>query len=309
MFQYLSERQVKEVLLEREDMKISGRRYLTEEELAMAPRDLQSHLGLGRASAWKARKQGWFCPNHHNSKKNQGKRRDVRAELEPLVRLLEPGEKVVLSALEMALTQKGLCRRYKIGKEKARKALIDGFFIVNGSPTFKGPEKWRPATPANYDPKRKFFRVNLATEELNLPANKLVELYSFWGMSLHQAKDAKVSGYFCPNVAIPFEPQVDEVLFESLLSEVLVDAKKGVTIALRKYFGGVWKVKMKGYDQDDLLSEALEHLRQRSGYPEFAVKKWRIATAKFGVLAFLGREARRRKREATTVDQMEGRFE
>jgi hypothetical protein len=286
----------------------ASRRLLSEEERKKSTKEIQKLFGLSRASAWRAKKQGWFCPGYRTTGDKRTKTKKVLEVLPPVKKEFLPGEKVELSELELQLSQNALATRYSIGKERASTALKNGFFIVAGEVRYNGPEGWQTGSPRNYNPINRWFRVNLATEELNYQPEKLLKLYAFWGMSLHQARDAKKCGYFCPNANASFEEKVDLELWRTLGSEVIEDAKVGVARALRKYFGSGWKAKLKGFTEDDLVSEATEHLRKRSGYPEFVKKSWRISSAKFGVLAFLGKEARRRKKEATTVDEIEGRF-
>lgn len=290
------------------------RHYLSEEEKLMTNKQLMDLLKCSRPSAWRAKKQGFFCIGYPSSKKAKSVQTEAEKALPKLSKLPARGELVVLNQLEQKLSKSALARRYRIGTDLAGVALQEGSFRIpmkggRRRDKIEGPKNWKPPKKCNYDPSSRYFRVNLATEELSYTEGKLMDLYSFWGLSWRQAKEAKACGYFCPNVAVPFEPKVDEGAFRAIADRLLPEIKRGVSQALKRYFGSGWNVKIKGYNQDDLESAAIAHLHDRSGFPEFAEEKWRVSVAKFGVLGFLSTEARRRKKEGTTVDEMEGRFE
>lgn len=136
----------------------------------------------------------------------------------------------------------------------------------------------------------------------------LVVLYAAFGLSSEMASKARKRGYFCPNGGKIVEPCVDAAAFAAIEESVLEECRQGARRALRKFFGDSWHTKLRAYTFDDVAAAAVEHLRNRSGRPEFSAVRWRVVCAYFGALNFISKQAKRAVRETTTVDELEGRF-
>ena len=283
---------------------------LTEEQIALTLGELMVLLGLTKSTAYRAKQRGYYIMGHHNVMQGQAAKDELLASLPP-VQKVEPGKEVVLSKEELKLGNRRLAARYGMGKEKARKALKDGSFTL-GRPTTRGSrvyECWKPAVKGDYDPASRFFRVNIAPQEAKLSDEKLMELYSHFGISKNQCKEARRRGYFLPFANRPFEPMVNAQKFAELATELQEDAKKGATSALVKFYGTGSRTVLKGITYDDLVSAALERLYKLSGHEKFDAPLWRRAVARNGALELLRNENRRRGREEATLDQIEGRFD
>ena len=291
------------------------RETLSEEDLAISVSEFSEKYGIHRSTAHRWRKQGWRVVGHHNTLTEKEKR--VKASDLPPPVSLAPGDSVNLTAEEMKLAINSLRDRYRIGEKAAKKALETGILTKaiqtnvkgDGGVKLESPPNWTAATQASYDPSRRNFRINLAPAECRMNVAELVKLYDAFGLTEGQAQTARRRGYFCPNVDMEARENPDADAFEAFAEEALDSAEVGAKIALHKYFGEGWRQKMKGYDMDELIATACERLRKLSGDEGFVSESWRRTVAKVAVLHFLTEETRRKKKESTTVDQLEGRFD
>lgn len=283
--------------------------FLREEECQLSGKELMTAHGLSKATAHRALKRGWYWRNYHGGRK---KDRVNLADLPP-AKEIAPGEEVVLSELERKLTRNQLACRYQIGKEQAKEALRTG--VVRRSLRFRvarklpSAEKWTAATPRDYDPESRHFRVNLAPAECGYSVERLMQLYAAFGLSEAQAFEARLRGYFCPNASGPREVVVDEEVFALLAEDCLKSAEEGARSALYSFFGPSWQQVLRGVSFSDVSAAALDRLRELSGREEIAVERWRFVVARFAAKRFIGERLKEQRQEATTVDEMEGRFD
>jgi hypothetical protein len=278
---------------------------LSEEERSLSPKEIMAKFSIPKYLAHKAKKRGYFFRGHYNSKEAVDCRNKKKEKLPP-ISLPPAGEWYAFTPEELLLSNWMLGRRYGIHYNTALKYRKAGGFVIPKTNADRTAERWTPPNDYTYDFSNKWFRVNLAQEELNYPIARLVHLYRCYGVTEMQMCRARQRGFFCPYLSIPFEPKVDEVAFAAAMPALWEEVKRGVSQALRKL--GIKDLSLKGVTREDLEVDALEELRLRSGDERFAKQSWRVASAKFATLRAMKKEFRKRKLEAITVDQMEGRF-
>lgn len=104
------------------------RRYLTEAQLEMTCTELMDHLRCSKATAWRAKRRGYYCPGYNGNASSRESKRNAQARLEPLRQLPAPGRRVRLTAVELRLSRNALADRYRIGHALASEALRQGAF-------------------------------------------------------------------------------------------------------------------------------------------------------------------------------------
>lgn len=291
---------------------MSDKITLSADQRALSLNALMKLFSISKATAHRAKSRGWFRKGHHNSKAVKQGQEALQASLPPAP-VLKPGLEVRLSADELKLTVEALQKRYGVGEHVAVRAKKTGIMSRrnNYTPLTKipSPQKWRRAKPQHYDPEHPFFRVNLAPAEMSMKLDALMILYAAFGISKEMASQARRRGYFCPNVGMKVLPCIDEKAFAAVQGSLLEEARHGSFRALRKFYGSDWGKKLRGITFDDVVAAALERLHNRSGKEGFESAVWRKQCAYYGALEYIGKEAKRRKKESTTVDQLEGRFQ
>ncbi|MCB0324347.1 MAG: hypothetical protein KDD69_12275 [Bdellovibrionales bacterium] len=283
--------------------------FLSEADKNLPIKELMARFQVSKATAYWGRKRGWIFVGYHRVLPQER----IALESLPPAKELRPGEEIVLSELERKLTRNQLAQRYAIGKKQAKEALEAG--VVRRASRLRvaravtSAERWTPAKPRDYDPESRLFRVNLAPGEYTYTVQRLMELYSAFGLSERQAYEARRSGYFCPNADRPREIEVDEAVFSLFAEDCLKSAEEGARSALRSMLGANWRRVLRGVSMQDVSGAALDRLRELSGREEFGSERWRFVVARFAAKRFIGERLREMKFEATTVDELEGRFD
>lgn len=106
------------------------RKYLTAEQREMTCTELMERLRCSKATAWRAKQRGFYCPGYNGSAKVRDLQRFARSEIKPLRKRPKPGATVVLSDLERKLSRNTLANRYSIGHALASQALKAGRFVM-----------------------------------------------------------------------------------------------------------------------------------------------------------------------------------
>ena len=109
------------------------RRYLTDQQMKMKCTELMAHMMCSKVTAWRAKRNGFYCPDYNGSAEARMASRRARAKLKPLESLPMAGRKIRLSKLEEQLSRNALAMRFHIGHEVASQALLSGVLIVPGA--------------------------------------------------------------------------------------------------------------------------------------------------------------------------------
>jgi hypothetical protein len=113
--------------------KPSRRKYLTTQQLEMTCTELMGHLRCSKATAWRAKRRGFYCPGYNGSSKVRDQQRFAKSQIKPLRQSPKPGTRITLSQLERKLSRNALAQRYGIGHALASAALKAGEFTMPGS--------------------------------------------------------------------------------------------------------------------------------------------------------------------------------
>ncbi len=106
----------------------SKRKYLTQAQLEMTCTELMDHLMCSKATAWRAKRNGFYCPGYNGNAQSRETKRNALARLQPLQQLPPPGTRIRLTAIERRLSRNALADRYRIGHALASEALRKGTF-------------------------------------------------------------------------------------------------------------------------------------------------------------------------------------
>lgn len=98
--------------------------------------ELMDHLVCSKATAWRALRNGFYCPGYNGTIKQRALQRDAKSKLKPLKARPPAGKTVKLSKVEQQLSRNELARRYNIGHQLATQALKARKFVM---PTAQRP--------------------------------------------------------------------------------------------------------------------------------------------------------------------------
>jgi DNA-binding Xre family transcriptional regulator len=106
------------------------RKQLTKRQLQLTSTELMQELGCSKATAWRAKQNGYYCPGYNGSAAVRQRQRLAKAQVRALKKLPASGKQVKLTLMERQLSRNELSRRYGVSHDLASQALSDGEFRI-----------------------------------------------------------------------------------------------------------------------------------------------------------------------------------